>query len=273
MERTEIQRRVDAVPAWFHSIEVAPGITTPGLKSAELLRSELPLMRLPPLGGKSVLDIGAWDGFYSFAAERQGAAKVVALDHYMWGLEQGGHTRYWQECRQKGIAPLPYEQTENWHPDTLPGKLGFDTAHELLGSKVEAVAEEFMTMELSTLGTFDIVLFLGVLYHMEHPMDALKRLAKVTSELAIIETEAADFLGMTKAACRFLDMGELNSDSSNWWVPNAQAVVAMCRRAGFSRVEVLTTPPAHNPKRFARRVVRGASSEPQHYRLVAHAWM
>src|SRR4051812_46257253 len=85
---TELEQKVAAIPFWFHSIELAAGIVTPGLKSPEQHTRELASLRIPDLRGKSVLDIGAWDGFYSFAAERLGAARVVALDHHVWCLDR-----------------------------------------------------------------------------------------------------------------------------------------------------------------------------------------
>src|SRR2546426_11008818 len=90
---------VAAVPGWFHSIEVGDGVVTPGHKSNEALAGELRLLRLPDLHGLSVLDIGAWDGYFSFACERMGAQRVVALDHYAWSVDFPALHRYNQECR------------------------------------------------------------------------------------------------------------------------------------------------------------------------------
>ena len=59
---------------WFHSIDLGDRVT-PGQKPAELLAQEWDQMRLPPLAGKSVLDIGVWDGYFSFRAEDAGAAQ------------------------------------------------------------------------------------------------------------------------------------------------------------------------------------------------------
>jgi hypothetical protein len=115
---------------------------------------------------------------------------VVALDHYVWSLDLPKHIAYWRECRERSITPLPNEQTPHWRPGELPGKHGYDTAHRALGSRVETVVGDFMRMDLGTLGTFDVVLFLGALYHMENPLGSLRRLASVTKGMAIIETRA-----------------------------------------------------------------------------------
>jgi hypothetical protein len=71
---------------WFHSIELANGVVTPGIKSLDALRAEADAIFGPlDLRGKSVLDIGAWNGYFSFEAKRRQAARVLATDHYCWG--------------------------------------------------------------------------------------------------------------------------------------------------------------------------------------------
>src|SRR5450759_5338503 len=65
---------------WWHSVDLGERVT-PGHKAPELLEREWANLRLPDLAGHSVLDIGCWDGWFSFRAEREGAARVVALDH------------------------------------------------------------------------------------------------------------------------------------------------------------------------------------------------
>jgi tRNA (mo5U34)-methyltransferase len=192
-----------------------------------------------------VLDIGAWDGFFSFEAERRGAKRVVALDHYVWSLDFDETTPYREKCRREGIPMKEYHTIpEMWHPDTLPGQRGFNIAREALRSKVEPVVADFMEMDLSPLGTFDVVLYLGVLYHMKHPLLSLQRLASVTKELAIIETAAIVVPGYEHVPiCEFYPGSELGHDATNWWAPNARALVGLCHSAGFRRVEVLGRPP------------------------------
>src|SRR5713101_5838678 len=185
-----IRRRVDAVPFWFHSIDVGQGVTTPGKKTVGVLRDELQSLRLPDMKGKTVLDIGAFDGFYSFEAETRGAEAVTALDHYVWSMDLEAHDRHWQESRERGEVPRAYQEMPYWKPSELPGKRGFDTAHELRGSRVRPIVADFMETDLGALGTFDVVLYLGVLYHMENPLASLKRVASLSNGSAIIETHA-----------------------------------------------------------------------------------
>jgi len=121
----------------------------------------------------------------------------------------------------------------------MPGKRAYDTAHKALGSKVETVVGDFMTMDLEPLGTFDVVFFMGVLYHMESPLASLRRLASLTKGVAIIETHAVAVPGFEHLEiCEFYSSNQLNGDVSNWWGPNLQALEGMCRAAGFTRIEV-----------------------------------
>jgi tRNA (mo5U34)-methyltransferase len=288
--REELQKMAGSVEFWWHSIDLGEGVVTPGEKTPQVLARELESLRLPDLRGKSVLDMGAYDGFYSFEAERRGAARVVALDHYVWSLDLPGHIRYWRECRERGTEPLPNEQTPHWRPDELPGKGGYDTAHRALRSRVETVVGDFMSMDLEALGTFDLVLFLGVLYHMEDPLGAMRRVASLTREVAIIETHAVVVPGCEHLElCEFYSSNQLNGDVSNWWGFNRKALLGLCGAAGFRSAEVVSpastaaAPPAGRPGRVRRavsRAIHGVSglvrpqppAQPQYLRAVVHAW-
>lgn len=264
----QLQARANSVPYWWHSIDLGQGVVTRGHKSAAHLARELESLKLPDLRGKTVLDIGAWDGFYSFAAERGGARRVVALDYASWLCGAAYSPEYERECRARGVAPDPHSDPRNiiwlFRPEEQPGKQGFDLARQARGSKVESVVADFMAMDLEELGTFDVVLFLGVLYHMENPLDSLKRVAAVTREVAIIETQAIVLPGYEHhALCEFFESDELNHDPSNWWVPNEKAVTGLCRAADFSRVETIVGPPALSQE---------TGPEIRHYRAVVHAW-
>jgi tRNA (mo5U34)-methyltransferase len=261
-KRRKLTRAADTVPFWWHSIDLGDGVVTEGRKSAEQLDEEWAALALPDLRGKTVLDIGAWDGWFSFQAERHGAARVVALDHYVWSMDLARQQKYWEDCMAAGVAPEPYHtKPELWRPQELPGKVGFDTAHRALESRVESVVADFMTVDLERLGTFDVVLFLGVLYHVRHPMLALERLARITRELLVVETEAVAIPGFEHHAfCEFFESNELNGDVSNWWAPNRRAVEGMCRTAGFPRIETWvdpeSRPQSHDALHRYRLVVR-----------------
>jgi tRNA (mo5U34)-methyltransferase len=209
MSNAALQARIDAL-RWYHTIDLGHGVVTRGADNTPLRLSSL---RLPAdLTGLSVLDIGAWDGFFSFEAERRGAARVVASDHYSWhGLGWG----------------------------TGQGKAGFQLAREVLGSRVEDVDVDVMDLAPERLGRFDVVLFLGVLYHLPNPLLALERVAAVAANLLIMET-VVDMVGFGRPAAAFYPGRELNGDPTNWWGPNAAAVHGMLRAVGFTHVETVT---------------------------------
>lgn len=238
-----------AMVAWFHSIDLGDGVVTSGLKSSERLALEANGLNLPDLTGKSVLDIGAWDGYFSFEAERRGAARVVALDHYAWSVDQAEQRRLSQAAWDRGERLRPWHEIpELWRPDELPGRAGFDLARRRLGSKVEAVVGDFMTMDLSTLGTFDVVLFLGVLYHLQEPLAALRRLFQVTGRVAIVETVSVVVPGLgNHQMWEFFETDELDHDPGNWWAGTPSALRGLARAAGFSPVHLKGHPAEDDP--------------------------
>ena len=153
----------------------------------------------------------AWDGFFSFEAECRGASRVVAADYY------------------------------SWHGGGWGTKAGFELAREARASRVEDIDIDVMDLSPERIGTFDVVLFLGVLYHLRHPLAALERVASVTRGLLILET-VVDMVGLARPALAFYPERELNNDPTNWYGPNAPAVHAMLRSVGFARVRTVTSP-------------------------------
>ena len=223
---------------WFHSIDLGDGQVTEGRKSSDQLRLELAKLDLPDdLCGRSVLDVGAWDGYFSFEMARRGA-RVVALDYDAWAIDHLAHEAYHDQMRATGEMPRPAREVPGvWDPVALPGRRGFDLARARFSSPVRPVFADFMTTDLDALGTFDLVLFLGVLYHLQDPFLGLRRLRTVTTDHAIIETACFVLPAEEpRALWQFLETTELDGDPTNWWVPNLEGLVAMCRAAGFARV-------------------------------------
>ena len=200
----ELRRRAAEI-TWFHSMDLRPGLRTTGIYDPS---RTLPRLRLPErLDGQTVLDVGAWDGYYSFEMERRGA-KVLATDDYSWG---GG----------------------GWGT-----KAGFELAHTAFGSGVRSLQIAPLDITPGVLGgRFDIVLLLGVLYHLRDPLLVLERVASVTAGLLVLETEVGMLLTRRPAA-EFFPGTELNDDPTNWWAPNVAAMTGMLRAVGFRTVEV-----------------------------------
>jgi tRNA (mo5U34)-methyltransferase len=214
---SDLRQRVDAL-RWYHTIDLGNGVVTRGVDDTPLRLSRLDLPA--SFAGQTVLDIGAWDGFFSFEAERRGAARVVAADHY------------------------------SWHGGGWGTKAGFELARAALGSKVEDVDIDVMDLSPERVGRFDVVFFLGVLYHLRHPLLALERIASVTRRIVILET-VVDMVGIGRPAAAFYPGRELNNDPTNWWGPNVPALHAMLRDVGFRDVRTIS-PERSSAYRLAR---------------------
>lgn len=188
--------------SWWHSIDLGDGQITPGVHSLNELQNLYRQLELPDdLSGKSLLDIGCWDGFYSFEAERHGA-RVTAVD-----------------C---------------WRPGN------FIAAREALKSQAEFHELSVYDITKEKLGSFDIVLFLGVLYHLRHPLLALEQVCEVTRDFAVIESHVIDKTrGGDEPVMEFYEFDELGGQYDNWWAPNFECMAKMARSAGFARVEML----------------------------------
>jgi tRNA (mo5U34)-methyltransferase len=240
------QDQISAI-RWFHSIDLGNGVITPGIFDTA---AQLPRFHIPEdLRGKTVLDIGAWDGFYSFEAERRGAKRVLATDSFSWSGQGWG------------------------------SKQGFELARKILHSKVEDLNIDVMDLSPEKVGMFDVVLFLGVLYHLKHPMLALEKVFSVTKELLILDTHV-DLLGSKRPAIAFYPGSEVNRDETNWSGPNPAAVLAMLKTAGFSRTKIVS--PAAYVHTFPWRLFHAlrqkfVGNEPfresfQQGRIAVHAW-
>ncbi len=228
-------------------------------------------LQLPDLRGKSVLDIGAYDGFFSFAAERLGATRVVALDDYVWCTDMVAYMEDWRVARDTGASIPSPRNSRHWQPDELPGKRPFDAAREILRSKVEPVVGNFLTMDVAQVGQFDVVLFLGILYHLEEPLTAVRRVTEFLAPAGFlgIETEAVEIPGAPDAAFfEFFAGNELNNDASNWWAPNAKAIEGLVTAAGLREFRLGQGPPRLSP---LRRLQAKVARKRIRYRAIASA--
>jgi tRNA (mo5U34)-methyltransferase len=217
MTRDEIERRVRALGSWFHNIDLGGVRTAP-----EHFLGDYPATvweRIAPalpqdLGGKSVLDIGCNAGFFSIQMKRRGAARVVGVDF---------DPRYLAQAR---------------------------LAAEISGLDIEF--RELSVYDVARLGErFDVVLFMGVLYHLRHPLLALDLVrAHVAKDLLVFqsmirgsngriavepdypfeEREVFDHPSWPKL--HFVERSYAH-DETNWWIPNRACVEAMLRSAGF----------------------------------------
>ena len=200
-----LRRRIEELP-WHHEIDFGNGLTSPGKTTLDVLRKQADVYFKDGIEGLSVIDVGCWDGYNSFEAERRGASRVLATDHFAWS------DRCWGS------------------------RDSFELARTELRSNVDVMDIDLPELTPERVGTFDVVLFLGVLYHLREPLATLTQMAKLCDKLLVVETHL-DALDVGRPAMIFYPTDELAGDPTNWWGPNPACVEAMLRDAGFTTVE------------------------------------
>jgi SAM-dependent methyltransferase len=239
------ERAVRDNPAWYHTIDLAPGVTTPG---AVDLREVAARMLPPDLSGKRALDIGTFDGFWAFEMERRGA-EVVALD------VERVEAAEWPPASRSEME----RRAREWGVDL--GR-GFELASGLLGSSARRVICNVYDLDGETIdGPVDFAFSGAILLHLRDPVRALERVRSVLrpqGELRLMEPVS---LALTIRAPRRPSAVFRAADSGfGWWLPNLATLHAWPRAAGFARSErvALVRPPA----RRVRQVYVGLSCRP-----------
>ena len=213
---------VQSKPYWYHRIELPGGIVTPGWAPLSVDAYRVP----DDLTGLRVLDIGAWDGFWTFEALKRGAREAVAIDDfsdYLGMLENKDRTAW-----------------ENF--DLCRDALGYShdvcQRHEM---SVYDICEE-------TLGRFDMVFFFGTAYHLRHPLLALDNISAICDTELFVESAILDDFspyrggigkgyGQGEFVAEFYPTNEYGNNQSNWWAPTLHCLGAMVAAAGFPSVK------------------------------------
>lgn len=224
---------------WFHTFDFGDGIVGHGPDPSH---SKTKYLGFPDsFDGLSVLDVGAYDGHYAFEAARRGATDVLATDDFVW----------------------------NWPGMTARSNFEFVREHLGLAVRDQVISVEQLTPEAIG-GVFDVVLFLGVLYHAPDPIGYLQRIRSVTRKYALIET-VVDVLEVARPALAYYPYAYLNGDGSNHFGPNMPALEGLLSDAGFSRVENLGVWRPHELE-----IIRGLpipKRQPASGRAVVRAWV
>lgn len=213
MTEQEIRDGVEKRKPWFHCIQLPYGIVTPGTREADAWQT----YKLPErLDGKFVLDIGAWEGQFSFEAERRGASQVVAMD--LWGNDPA--------------KDEPGSMGQGWD--------NFQFCREVLDSRVIPVYKNVYDLSPARDLSFDLILFLEVLYHLQDPLLGLRRVASVLAPDGMLCMESwIDAEWIKEPAAIFYPGYELNNDPTNWWGPNVLCVQSLAVAAGFKTCELV----------------------------------
>jgi len=219
---TGLAARVAEIPYWYHKIDLPGGVTTPGWAPIDP-----PAYRVPDdLSGLRVLDVGAWDGYWSFEALKRGAREVVAIDDF-----------------SDFLSSLEEEQRVGWE--------SFDLCREALEIPTDRCRREEMSVYDVTearLGRFDVVFCFGVLYHLRHPLLALDQLAAVCDQAIFVESAILDDYSPYRGGIghgypdgqmvmEFYPDSQYGNNDTNFWVPTLHCLGHMVRSSGFDKVD------------------------------------
>jgi tRNA (mo5U34)-methyltransferase len=212
LSKAEVLEKVRSVSHWYHQIRIGDDIVTPGINASALTLEHLELP--DSCRGLRALDLGTRDGFFAFELERRGA-EVIAVDYYP------------------------------------ANKTGFGVASELLGSRVTFRQDNIYKLTRKEYGEFDIVLFLGLIYHLPDPMLALSIVRSLCRGLLYLETHVIDnallmpdgrSVPLRSLAAdlddiplmQFYPGTSLNGDPTNYWGPNVKCMEKMLRENDFA---------------------------------------
>ena len=218
VEERDLAARV-AGRQWYHTLELAPGVVTPGWFDTRAVAAKLPLPR--SLDGLRCLDIGTFDGFWAFEMERRGAAEVVAtdlLDAEGWDGPAGSSP---QVVRELALRKR--------------GGEGFRLAREALGSSVRLLERSVYDLDPGELGEFDFAYLGSLLLHLRDPVGALERVRTVVRGRLLVVDVHDPLLSrlFPRRPLATLD----GRGRPWWWQSNAACLVRMVESAGFELVE------------------------------------
>lgn len=222
MDPETLKNRVAGFPFWYHKIALPNGIVTPGWAPLDASAYKIP----ERLDGLRVLDVGAWDGYWTFEALKRGAREAVAVDDF-----------------SDFLGSLENADRKAWET--------FDLCREALGYSEDVCKRYDMSVYNVTeevLGRFDVIFFFGTLYHLRHPLLALDRLAAICDDSIYIESAICDdyspyrggfghgYSG-TQMLMEFYPTREYGNNDTNWWAPTVTTLAQMVHAAGFETVQ------------------------------------
>jgi tRNA (mo5U34)-methyltransferase len=208
------EQMIKSIHYWYHTIDLGDGLYTPGWENIREFNKTMVSFLPFSFKGLSVLDIGCYDGLFSFEAEKRGAAKVLAIDNLCGG--DGVSKKQMSKYRPDGFKPLM-------------------TAKKILNSKIEHKERNVYNISPTKLGKFDCTFFFGVLYHLWHPMLALQKVFQVTNKCLFIETHVNEEIDQTKPLIQFYPRNQ-KYEYTTWVGPNLLALYEMLAVVGFKKV-------------------------------------
>jgi tRNA (mo5U34)-methyltransferase len=262
----DVAEKVRLNPLWYHTLELRPGIVTPGWFDLRPVVARLPF---PEVRGRRCLDIGTFDGFFAFLMEERGAAEVVATDisrneDWDFAPSERGHSEEW------------------WRDHAGEAGSGFAIAARALGSHVKRKEINVYDLAPDAVGTFDVVVCGSLLLHLRDPFRALEAIRSVCAGV-FLSCEQIDLeLTLLHRRRPVTRLGPI--DQTRWHVPNLAGHRYMIRAAGFEierAVRPYSVPfgvghrplpqnPTARARRAANRLVTGLEGVP-HSAVLARA--
>jgi tRNA (mo5U34)-methyltransferase len=224
IDRADLERRIAGNHDWYHTLELAPGVVTPGWVDTRSVIDRVPMPA--SLAGLRCLDVGTWDGFWAFEMERRGAAEVHAVDvpdPYRW--DWPARTRI-KESYDGG--------RENLDVIKRNGN-GFPIARDALRSSVQRHELTVYEMSSELLGSFDFVFVGSLLLHLRDPVGALERI-RMVAEGEVVFNDCIEYV-LSKLRPRTPTARLDAEDRVWWWQPNLAALHSMIEQAGFEILE------------------------------------
>ena len=228
---------------WYHTLELAPGIVTPGWFDTRKMVADLPLPA--SLAGQRCLDVATFDGFWAFEMERRGADEVVAIDL----LDPAAAD--WPANSESAVIEAIGARKD-------AGR-GFEIAREALGSGVERLEMNVYDLDDAAVGAFDFVYLGSLLIHLRDPVRALERVSSVCRG-SVLVVDNID-LGLTVRHPRRPVASLDGVGRPWWWKMNLAALVRVVEAAGLRVIDrpkrVLMPPgPGYPRARLSRELIR-----------------
>lgn len=231
-----IAERVKEIPYWYHSIELPGGIVT-SIGGNPIDANSYGIA--DDFTGKRILDIGTWDGYWTWDALKRGAAEVVAIDNFTddigepFGIKRLGWESF-DICREAFgfTTELTTQNATMWKNNN--------------GQTVRR--EEMSVYDIESLGEFDVVFFFGTIYHLQHPLVALQKIASVCTDEIYIESAICDDFSPYRGGLgggysnndmvmEFYPENQYGDNKTNWWVPTLQCLGNMVKAVGFQGIQ------------------------------------
>ena len=222
VNQTNLAEQIAAIPFWYHKIPLPDGTVTPGWAPLDAEMYGIP----EDLTGKRVLDVGAWDGYWSFEALRRGAKEVVAIDDF-----------------SDYLGFLDQRQRPAWET--------FDLCRQAWGYSEQVCQRREMSVydvSEAELGRFDVIFFFGTLYHLRYPLLAIDKLAAICDQQICVESAILDDFSPyqgglghgynnNQMVMEFYPTNEYRNNHTNYWVPTLYCLGYMLTSAGFNSVQ------------------------------------